>query len=120
MEQALRRELPGLVTWPEPKGGFFLWASFGEPIDTDALLPHAVEHNVVFVPGSAFFVEGRGSKFARLSFSWPTPERIEIGVRRLAETVRDARGLTDSTTDRARAAASSAPQPDSAAARRER
>ena len=80
----------------------------------------AVEHNVVFVPGSAFFVEGRGSKFARLSFSWPTPERIEIGVRRLAETVRDARGLTDSTTDRARAAASSAPQPDSAAARRER
>ncbi len=29
LEQALRRELGALVTWPEPKGGFFLWASFG-------------------------------------------------------------------------------------------
>jgi hypothetical protein len=28
----------GRVAWPEPKGGFFLWASFHHDIDTDALL----------------------------------------------------------------------------------
>ena len=30
MEQALTRELGDLVAWPQPKGGFFLWASFAE------------------------------------------------------------------------------------------
>jgi hypothetical protein len=28
MERALGRELGDLVSWPQPKGGFFLWASF--------------------------------------------------------------------------------------------
>src|SRR5205085_6452497 len=35
MEQALRRELGALVSWPEPKGGFFLWASFDERVNAD-------------------------------------------------------------------------------------
>jgi 2-aminoadipate transaminase len=118
MEQALRRELPGIVTWPEPKGGFFLWASFADPVDTDKLLPHAVEHSVSFVPGSAFFVEGSGSKFARLSFSWPTPERIELGVARLAQTVREALSVTEPSPPAT--AASAARGPDSAAGKRAR
>lgn len=100
MEQALRRELGDAVTWPEPKGGFFLWACFNGAIDTDVLLTRAVAHGVVFVPGSAFFVQGSGARFARLSFSWPSPERIELGIARLAAAVRDARGVTasESTT----------------------
>jgi 2-aminoadipate transaminase len=95
LEQALHRELDGLVTWPEPKGGFFLWASFIGGIDTDALLQRAVDHGVVFVPGSAFYVEQRQSDRARLSFSAPTPDQIRTAVGRLAAAVRaelDARG----------------------------
>jgi 2-aminoadipate transaminase len=98
MEQALRREIGDVVTWPEPRGGFFLWASFADPIDTDALLPRAVEHGVVFVPGSAFFVEGRGSRFARLSFSWPAPERIELGIKRLGAVAREVLDLKATAT----------------------
>jgi 2-aminoadipate transaminase len=111
MEQALRRELPREISWPEPKGGFFLWASLPEPIDSDALLPRAITHGVVFVPGSAFFVEGSGARFARLAFSWPTVERIEMGIRRLAGVIREACGATGS----GRSAASAAPAADSAA-----
>ena len=95
MEQALRRELGDLVSWPEPKGGFFLWASFAgarggaEPIDTDALLDRAVANRVVYVAGSAFFVDGRRTAFARLAFSAASHERIEEGIRRLAAAVRE-------------------------------
>jgi 2-aminoadipate transaminase len=41
------------------------------------------------VSGDAFFVNGSGREFIRLSFSAPSPERIEEGVRRLARTVRE-------------------------------
>jgi 2-aminoadipate transaminase len=89
MEQALTRELGDLVAWPQPKGGFFLWASFAEEVDTDALLDRAVAHGVVYVAGSAFFVDGRRSQYARLAFSAPSHERIEEGIRRLARAVRE-------------------------------
>jgi 2-aminoadipate transaminase len=89
MELALRREFGDRVAWPEPKGGFFLWASFGDNVDTDALVARAVAHRVVYVPGSAFYVDGRHSGNARLSFSATTPERIDEGIRRLAAAVHD-------------------------------
>jgi 2-aminoadipate transaminase len=84
MEQALRRELGDRLTWPAPKGGFFLWATL-PPGQTDvALLDRALEQRLVFVIGSAFYVDGTGHEKIRLSFSAPTPERIEEGVRRLS------------------------------------
>jgi DNA-binding transcriptional MocR family regulator len=89
MERALRRELGDLVSWPEPKGGFFLWASLAAPLDTGAMLSRAIEHGVVYVPGSAFFVEGRGAEYARLAFSAADAERIELGVTRLGQVVRN-------------------------------
>jgi 2-aminoadipate transaminase len=89
MEQALRRELADLVTWPAPRGGFFLWAALPESIDTDALLTRALHHQVVYVAGSAFYVDARRSHCVRLSFSAPTHERIEEGIRRFAVAVRE-------------------------------
>lgn len=89
LEQALHRELDGLVSWPTPKGGFFLWASFPDKVNTDTLLTRAVAHGVLYVPGSAFYVEHRADNHARLSFSAPSHERIEAGIRRLAAAVRE-------------------------------
>lgn len=89
LEEALRRELGRHVTWPEPKGGFFLWASFGGGIDTDALLNRAIAHGVVFVPGSAFYVAPHHLNRARLSFSAPPPAQIEVAAVRLAAAVRE-------------------------------
>jgi 2-aminoadipate transaminase len=88
MEQALRRELGNLITWPEPRGGFFLWAALPEQVSADDLFPRAVEQLVIYVVGSAFFVNGGGHNHLRLSFSLPSPDRIEEGVRRLAAAVR--------------------------------
>ena len=92
MTGALRRELNGPVTWPEPKGGFFLWLTLPAQLDADLMIPRAVENGVVYVAGEAFFVsglrqaQGEGRSTMRLSFSAPTQERIEEGVVRLERT----------------------------------
>jgi len=96
MERALARELGDLVSWPAPKGGFFLWATFPDRVNTDALIERAVAHRVVYVAGSAFYVDGRTGSLARLSFSAPSAARIEEGIRRLAVAVREALAATAS------------------------
>ena len=89
MVAALTREFGAEVTWPAPRGGFFLWATLPPLLDAEAMIPRAVEHGVVYVAGQAFFVNGSGRHFVRLSFSAPSPERIEEGVRRLAATIKE-------------------------------
>ena len=89
MVAALKEELGTTVSWPDPRGGFFLWATLPEGIDSDAMIGRAVENGVIYVAGDAFFVDGRsGRNTIRLSFSAPTPERIQEGVSRLAATIR--------------------------------
>ena len=51
------------------------------------MLPRAVTARVAYVPGTAFFADGFGSGAMRLSFCYPTPERIREGVRRLAGVI---------------------------------
>jgi 2-aminoadipate transaminase len=88
MEQTLSGELGSHVSWTTPKGGFFVWTTF-PGINTDLLLPRAVAHGVLYVPGSAFFVEHRGDSHARLSFAAPSHERLVEAVERLAAAVRE-------------------------------
>ena len=88
--RAAKRELGQPVTWPKPRGGFFLWADAAARGSTPTgMIPRAVEHGVIYVAGDAFYVNGEGHNTLRLSFSAPTPERIREGVRRLAAAVGD-------------------------------
>lgn len=89
MQTELRAQLGDLITWPEPKGGFFLWATLPARCSTDEMLPRAVEQRVIYVTGSAFFVDGSGGNILRLSFSLPSKEKIVEGVRRLTQVVRE-------------------------------
>jgi 2-aminoadipate transaminase len=109
MVRALRRHLDGQLTWPDPRGGFFLWAKLAGTLQTDALLDRARERGVIFVAGSAFFVDGSGQQHLRLSFSAPAPDRIEEGVARLAAAVSDATSAgTGATSSRDRGPSASA------------
>jgi 2-aminoadipate transaminase len=89
MARTLRRELDDTVSWPEPKGGFFLWLELPDQIDADRMIPRALENGVIYVAGEAFFVNQEGRNTMRLCFSTPTHERIEEGVVRLARTMRE-------------------------------
>jgi 2-aminoadipate transaminase len=95
MERGLREHLGTAMTWPEPRGGFFIWTRLPEAVDAEAMLQRATAHKVIFVIGSAFYVNGAGRNLLRLSFSQPTPERIEEGVRRLASVVHEELELLD-------------------------
>ncbi len=87
MEQALHAELGDRLTWLVPTGGFFLWAKLAPGYDDVSLLERALEQRLVFVIGSAFYVDGTGHDRIRLSFSAPSVERIQEGVRRLASAM---------------------------------
>lgn len=89
MVAAFRSESDTALTWADPRGGFFLWATLPHQLDADHLLDRAVLHGVVYVAGSAFFVNDRGGSQIRLSFSAPGHEQIREGVRRLAEAIRE-------------------------------
>lgn len=83
---ALGEYLPS-ASWNVPRGGFFVWVRLPEGLDSRAMLPRAVTARVAYVPGTAFYYDGSGSDHMRLSFCFPTPERIREGVRRLAGVV---------------------------------
>ncbi|HJR58091.1 MAG TPA: PLP-dependent aminotransferase family protein [Vicinamibacterales bacterium] len=89
MVEALTQEFGTDVSWPAPRGGFFLWATLPEQIDSDVMIARAVDKLVIYVAGEAFFVNGAGRNLIRLAFSAPSPEKIREGISRLAETVRE-------------------------------
>jgi DNA-binding transcriptional MocR family regulator len=84
MLDALRTHMPEGAEWTVPQGGFYVWVTLPDGFDTAAMLPRAVSARVAYVPGNAFYADGFGSRQMRLSFCYPTPERITEGVRRLA------------------------------------
>jgi 2-aminoadipate transaminase len=91
MEAGIRSALGEQLTWPPPRGGFFLWATLPAGETDVALLERALAQGLIFVIGSAFFVDGTGHDTIRLSFSSPSVDRITEGVRRLALAIKTTR-----------------------------
>ena len=60
MLAALEEQLPDGATWTHPDGGFYVWVTLPEWLDAKALLAAAVERRVAYVPGTAFYPDGRG------------------------------------------------------------
>ena len=55
-----------------------MWVRLPEGVDAASLLDRAVnEADVAFVPGAAFFFDGRGRNTLRLSYSLPSEAEIE-------------------------------------------
>ena len=84
--EAVRQYLPSLHT-TEPSGGFFLWLTLPEGLNSKELLPLAVTELVAYTPGTAFFGDGRGHENIRICFSHPTAENVKVGIHRLANVI---------------------------------
>jgi 2-aminoadipate transaminase len=95
MLEALTALMPPGVTWTRPAGGFFVWATLPEGLDSKAILPRAVAERVAFVPGTGFYADGSGARHMRLSYCYPEPDRIREGVRRLAGVIRQEMQMRD-------------------------
>jgi 2-aminoadipate transaminase len=89
MEEAMRRHLPPETRWIHPRGGFFIWVELPEEIDTETLLPLAIEREkTAFVAGPPFYADRSGRNFMRLSFSFVPEDSIEEAMVRLARAIR--------------------------------
>jgi 2-aminoadipate transaminase len=90
MLAALEEFFPPEATWTHPEGGFFVWVTLPDYVDTASMLPEALEAGVTYVPGDSFFPDGQtGKNSMRINFSFASPENIREGIRRLAEVIEE-------------------------------
>lgn len=78
---------PEEVSWTRPQGGLFLWVTLPEAVDSQELLEKALQEKVAFVPGTAFYADGRGRDAMRLTFATCSIEKIDQGIRRLGKAI---------------------------------
>jgi DNA-binding transcriptional MocR family regulator len=90
--EALRDQLPE-AEFVVPGGGYFLWLTLGEDVDTAELLLAALEEGVAFVAGPDFMLEG-GRSSLRLSFASVPPDQIGEGVSRLCRALEGTRAAS--------------------------
>jgi 2-aminoadipate transaminase len=79
------------VTWTKPDGGLFLWLTLPEGMNSDDLFTKAIEENVAYVPGSAFFPMNENHRSMRLNFSYSDEDKIVEGCRRLGKLIKEFR-----------------------------
>ncbi|OEU62323.1 MAG: hypothetical protein BBJ57_13650 [Desulfobacterales bacterium PC51MH44] len=88
MLAALENHFPQSAHWTKPQGGFYTWVTLPKEIDTEALLPRAIEDaSVAYVAGPAFYHNRSGKEHMRLCYSYVPESQTEEGVRRLGQLV---------------------------------
>ena len=89
MIYCIKTMLPGDIKYVYPEGGLFTWVELAEEIDTTAMLNEAVRQKVAYMPGKEFFVEGQPIRdnCMRVSFGGVAPEKILVGMERLAKVI---------------------------------
>ena len=93
MLEAIDEHFPDGAMWTRPAGGFYVWVTLPEWFDTRAMLAAAVERRVAYVPGTAFYPDGRGGNQMRLAFCYPSEDRIREGISRLGGLLEDEQDL---------------------------
>lgn len=87
MQESLAEHFGDIATWTDPEGGFFLWVTLNNGVDTQQLFEIALAYGVAYIPGPAFSPAGNFHDALRLCFASTTPERIREGVARLRRAV---------------------------------
>lgn len=90
MMDCIKSMLPAEVSAVYPDGGLFTWVELPKRVNTTALLADAHAKKVAYVPGREFFVEDRDNhdNCMRISFGGVEPEKIRIGMDRLAGVIK--------------------------------
>lgn len=88
--EALSEVMPEGTTWNQPTGGFYLWITVPENIDTAELVFECIERGAVYVPGTAFYTNGQGRHELRMSFCLPSLDEIRKGAAILGNLFREA------------------------------
>jgi 2-aminoadipate transaminase len=89
---ALAAHMPDGATWTTPAGGFYVWLTCPQGVDTVALSAAARAEKVAYVPGRPFYLEDAraGANQIRLAYSRVADDLIDEGIRRIADVVKSA------------------------------
>jgi 2-aminoadipate transaminase len=87
MREAIGRHLAHRVAFNLPQGGMFMWGRLQGDASARALLPHAIEEKVTFVPGDVYYADRADPGTLRLSFSTPSPAQITEGIARIGRAL---------------------------------
>ena len=90
MAAALTAHMPDGTTWTTPEGGFYIWLTAPDGVDTVALSAAARARKVAYVPGRPFYPDEAGTTQIRLAYSRVADDLIDEGVRRIGEVLRTA------------------------------
>ncbi len=90
MAAALTAHMPAGTTWTTPQGGFYIWLTAPDGVDTVALSAAARARKVAYVPGRPFYPGADGTAQIRLAYSRVADELIDEGVRRIGEVLQTA------------------------------
>jgi DNA-binding transcriptional MocR family regulator len=88
MLAALAAHMPPGTTWTTPEGGFFIWVTFPDSIDTTRMADQVRELGVEFLPGPACFIDGSGPNQMRLSFSFVEDDLIDRGIKIIGDVAK--------------------------------
>ncbi len=83
MIRMMEKYFPPEVEYTQPEGGMFLWVTLPPGTSSMELFDMAIEENVAFVPGQAFYADGSGENTMRLNFTNSDDKSIEEGIKRL-------------------------------------
>ncbi|MGZ4523276.1 MAG: aminotransferase-like domain-containing protein, partial [Mycobacteriaceae bacterium] len=83
MQTSLSTHFGDVASWTDPDGGFFLWVTLPEGVDSQRLFEVGLAEGVAFIPGRAFSPGGNFGNAFRLCFASTSPERTAVGVARL-------------------------------------
>ena len=88
MLESLDKYFPSEASWTKPEGGFFVFVTLPEYINTDEMFLEAIEEKVAYVSGAPFFANGKGQNTMRLSFCYPKEKDIEEGIKKLGQVIK--------------------------------
>src|SRR6185437_1674026 len=88
--QALARHMPEGTTWTTPEGGFYIWLTAPDGVDTVALSQAARARKVAYVPGRPFYPDDSGQRQMRICYSRVKDDLIDEGIRRIGEVLKTA------------------------------
>ncbi|MDO4531494.1 MAG: PLP-dependent aminotransferase family protein [Bacillota bacterium] len=86
---AAGKYLSGLVKYGRPGGGISLWMELPEGVGAEAFCSRMLEKNVILTPGSQYDLSGEENSHIRLSFGNLTDDQIEVGLKRMGDTLRE-------------------------------
>lgn len=87
MLQLLQQHAAAMFKWIIPKGGFNIWVTLPEEINTIDLLFHVKQQGVDFFPGSACYPVDFQTNHLRLSFSSCNEAQIQQGIPLLCQAI---------------------------------